>query len=484
MRLFCAKRVKKSSEDFPFSADPPLFRLQSLTVRALRPDEFERAGRFFDDEHYLGDLAAGRGLLQVVEDAGRWVALLDWGQASWKLADRDAHIGWTQRQRADRLALVVQNRRFLVLADARMPNLASRSLALATRALPEHWEAAHGHRPLMAETFTDIERFEGTAYKAAGWLPCGMSKGFQRADFDRHGRLKKLWLKSLNRNSGRILTAIDLPKKYRLALNEQSPERDLPLKKGELMSLRDYLRDNFKDTRRANRTYPASSLLAFMAMALMAGRNDLAAIQRYGRFLTQRQRRWLDFPCKRGTSIRKCPSYKALWSFVHGIDAEAFAACLNAWLGAHTGTLPRALALDGKWVRDRALSLCLSEHETGAPVAVGFARPGDAGEDTDASADTEKATSGKAKREGEQTVAKRLYKQTDLNGAVVTADALFCDQHQARAVIEAGGDFVFQIKNENRQAYKAAEQTAVSGSPFLPTAKNPTQATDESIKEG
>jgi len=456
-------------------------------VRALSPDEFERAKPFFDDEHYLGDLAAGRGLLQVVEDAGRWVALLDWGQASWKLADRDAHIGWRQRQRAERLALVVQNRRFLVLAAARMPNLASRSLALATKALPEHWEAAHGYRPLMAETFTDIERFEGTAYKAAGWQPCGMSKGFQRADFDSHGRLKKLWLKSLNRNSRRILTAIDLPEKYRAALNEHSPERDLPVKKGELVSLRDYLRDNFKDTRRANRTYPASSLLAFMAMGLMAGRNDLAAIQRYGRFLTQQQRKLLGFPCKKGTSIRKCPSYKALWSFVHGIDAEAFATCLNTWLGAHIGTLPRALALDGKWVRDRALSLCLSEHETGAPVAVGFARPADANadanKDTDTSANTQKNTSGKAKREGEQTVAKRLYQQTDLNGAVVTADALFCDQHQARAVIEAGGDFIFQIKNQNRQAYKSAEQTAGSGSPFLPTPKNLTQATDELIKE-
>lgn len=474
--------MKKSSIDFPFSADPPLFRLESLTVRALGTEEYERAGEFFDKEHYLGDLSKGRGLLQVVEDSGRWVALLDWGQACWKLADRDEHIGWTSRQRADRLALIVQNRRFLVLASARMPNLASRSLALATKALPDHWEAAHGYRPLMAETFTDIERYEGTAYKAAGWLPCGMSKGFQRADFNYHGRIKKIWLKSLNRNSRRILTAIDMPEKYCAALNEQSPERDLALKKGELMSLREYLRDNFEDKRRANRTYPASSLLTFMAIGLMAGRNDLAAIQRYGRFLTQQQRRWLDFPCKKGTSVRKCPSYKALWSFVHGIDSEAFAACLNTWLAANHGTLPRALALDGKWVRDRALSLCLSEHETGAPVAMGFAKAVKEAEESEDQAseinDTNEAEpktnttntiSEKTKREGEQTVAKRLYEQTDLNGAVVTADALFCDQHQALAIIKAGADFIFQSKNENRQAYKAAEQKAASASPLLST---------------
>jgi len=76
-----------------------------------------------------------------------------------------------------------------------------------------------------------------------------------------------------------------------------------------------------------------------------------------------------------------------------------------------------------------ALSLCLSEHENGAPVAVGSAKVGDGGPE--------------AKREGEQTVAKRLYEQANLENAVVTSDALYCGQHQARAVIEAGGDYLF-----------------------------------------
>ena len=439
--------------------EPAFIELQRLSVRALRPEEYERAGRHFDDEHYLGDLSRGRCLLQVVEDGDRWVALLDWGPAAWKLSDRESRIGWTAQQRAERLGLVVQNRRFLVLGATRMPNLASRALSLATQALTGQWEAAHGYRPLLAETFTDIETYAGTCYKAAGWEPCGMSKGFARLDFDQHGRIKKYWLKSLNRNSWRILRAMDVPKGYRAALNQESCERDLPLKKEQMLSLRDHLRETFEDPRRVNRTYPASSLLAFMAMGMLAGRNDLAAIQRYGQFLTQPQRKWLGFPCRKGTSLRKAPSYKALWNFVHQIDPEAFATCLNTWLGAHIGTLPRALALDGKWVRDRALSLCLSEHETGAPVAVGFAKVGDGGPD--------------AKREGEQTVAKRLYKEVDLHNAVVTADALFCDQHQARAVIENGGDYIFQIKNENRQAYKAALAQAEC-SPLLPTPSVPT----------
>jgi len=47
------------------------------------------------------------------------VALLVWGPAALRLADRDADIGWTDSQRAERIGLIVQNRRFLVLAKTR-----------------------------------------------------------------------------------------------------------------------------------------------------------------------------------------------------------------------------------------------------------------------------------------------------------------------------------------------------------------------------
>ncbi len=65
-------------------------------------------------------------------------------------------------------------------------------------------EAQHGYRPLMAETFTDIEQFEGTCYKASNWKRLGLTKGFERHRgdyFKKHGRPKKLWIKSLNRNA-------------------------------------------------------------------------------------------------------------------------------------------------------------------------------------------------------------------------------------------------------------------------------------------
>jgi hypothetical protein len=454
------------------TSDPSVSVLKDLKVRALEPEEFQRAGELLDREHYLGDVPQGRQLLQSVEYNGQWVALLDWGPATWKLADREEWIGWTPQQRAERLALVVLNRRFLVLGKTRMPNLAARTLALAIKALPEHWEKAHGYKPLLAETFSDIEAYEGTCYKVSNWIACGRTKGFERHRIDyyrKHDRPKKLWLKTLNRNTRRILTAMDLPPAYRRALNTEPSERDLPLKKNQIQSLGDFLRKCFTDPRRSNRTFPCWSLLVFIAMALFAGRDNLAAVQRYAQFLTQAQRAWLRFPRKKGSTFRKVPSYTALRNLLIQIDPQKLANCLNQWLQANLGTLPRALAIDGKWIRDRALSLCLSDHETGAPVAIGFAKEKTKTDDEQSKDDF--------KREGEQTVALRLYATTNLENATITGDALNNNKPQAQAVLDARGDYFFQLKNENRHAYQAALQKAET-TPLLPTPKSLTPATD------
>ena len=52
-----------------------------------------------------------------------------------------------------------------------MPNPGSRALGLAVR-LARALGGAPRIPSLLAETFTDIETFEGTCYKAAGWDPC------------------------------------------------------------------------------------------------------------------------------------------------------------------------------------------------------------------------------------------------------------------------------------------------------------------------
>src|SRR5712691_274527 len=70
--------------------------------------------------------------LDVAEVDGQWLALLTFSAPALHLKARERWIGWSPRQRARRLGLVVNNSRFLVLPERqRYPNLASRVLALA-----------------------------------------------------------------------------------------------------------------------------------------------------------------------------------------------------------------------------------------------------------------------------------------------------------------------------------------------------------------
>lgn len=446
-----------------FTSDPAEASLKTLTLRLVEPQELARADELFDREHYLGAAKrSGNGLLQVIEQQGRWVALLDWGPAALKLQDRDQWIGWNGRQRADRRNLLVQNRRFLILSSARMPNLASRCLSMSLRALPEQWRKLYGYAPLLAETFTDIEQFKGTSYSAANWVPIGLTKGFKRhrADYyQAHNRPKKLWVYPLDKNCREILCGIDLPASCQSAVNLHSPERDLPLKKAQVDSLREVLAQ-VPDPRAGNRHFRISSLLALVVMALLAGRKNLAEIQRYGQFLNHTQRVWLDWPPKKGGKGRKAPSYKALYNLLGQLDPHRFAETLSTWMQAHYGTLPRDLALDGKYVRDQVLTLCLSEHQSGAPVATAVAEPKPRTEDN--------------KSDGELTTSKKLFKETSIYDATVTADALYDNQSIARAVVEKGGDYLIQTKDARRASIKTADRLDSTDTPFLsrPLKKN------------
>jgi len=91
----------------------------------------------------------------VAHHDNRWLALLGWGAAALKCKARDQWIGWTQALKLQRLALVANNSRFLILPDVNVPNLASRVLALNLKRLSDDWLETHGHPIYLAETFVD-----------------------------------------------------------------------------------------------------------------------------------------------------------------------------------------------------------------------------------------------------------------------------------------------------------------------------------------
>jgi transposase len=109
----------------------------SIEVRAVEPEELARFETLLKEGHYLGQAKpVGDFLRQVALRDGQWVGLLVWGPSAYKLKDRERWIGWSVPQRLQRLKLVVQNRRFLLLSQkGAEPNLASQVLGAACKAL-------------------------------------------------------------------------------------------------------------------------------------------------------------------------------------------------------------------------------------------------------------------------------------------------------------------------------------------------------------
>jgi hypothetical protein len=135
--------------------------------------------------HYLGfDRTIGRNMKYMVRDrGGRPVALLLFGAAAWKCKDRDSHIGWDASQRQDNLHLITNNTRYLIPQWVRIPHLASYALSRVSKRISADWQLKYGHPILCLETFVELGRFRGTAYKAANWIYVGKTAGRGRNDF-------------------------------------------------------------------------------------------------------------------------------------------------------------------------------------------------------------------------------------------------------------------------------------------------------------
>jgi hypothetical protein len=132
--------------------------------------------------HYLGlTTRVGKNIAYLALDCrDRPVGCFLFGAAAWKIESRDRFIGWDQKQRESRLHLVVNNMRFLIPPWVRVPHLASHLLSSALRRLPGDWVKKYHHPVVLAETFVEKQRFQGTCYRAANWLYLGDTTGRSR----------------------------------------------------------------------------------------------------------------------------------------------------------------------------------------------------------------------------------------------------------------------------------------------------------------
>lgn len=199
--------VSNHAEDITVS----LKDLRPLSIVIPRPGSQEEVlfRAYLAAHHYLGfSKTVGENLGYLVQDRqGRDLACLLFGSAAWKVEARERWIGWNDVQRQRCLITLTNNTRFLMLPRVKVPHLASHVLARVLRRLSSDWQKKYGHPIHLVETFVEKDRFQGTCYRAANFLPVGETRGRSRQDRDQTLQvpIKDIYLYPLDRNCRELL---------------------------------------------------------------------------------------------------------------------------------------------------------------------------------------------------------------------------------------------------------------------------------------
>lgn len=445
---------------------------------ATSPEDIALCQTWLQEEHCLGQAKpAGQRLWQIITRVvdEKPVAIALWAASALHLKPRDAWIGWDGMRRSQRLGLIVNNSRFLVLEAQREPNLASQALGAALRALPDQWLAVAGYRPLLAEAFTDIETHTGTLYRCTNWTPLDHTKGFQRhrADFYvPHDRPKKLWVKELVPQARELLCAPELPAAYALA--EIAPTVRSVLNVPEMRSLMEVFEQMPDPRPKANRRYGLPLMLLLLSLGLLSGAATLNGILRSVRLLSQVQRKALGLRKKPGKEVRAVPCYNAFRTLIAKLDLERFEQLLATWLSQHEGHLPRTLAMDGKSLGSQ-IGIIVSLINTTHCASQGPEAEAKSGSHYDGTATPPVAL------HVEQSGSEQAAVQTILANpvvqlveATVTADALHCQAKTLHQIVaQKGADYFISLK-DNQPTAAAYARDQLAHAPLFASAKRKT----------
>lgn len=410
--------------------------LSRVQVRLLPQDEQPEFDRLLQEKHYLHDcLLPGQSLRYVAEVDGQWVALLAFSAAALHLKGRERWLGWSPRQRARRLALVVNNSRFLVLPERqRHPNLASRVLGLCLRRLSADWEHRWQHPVLVVESFVDESLYRGTCYRACGFEAVGPTQGFGRSSRDfylPHGQPKQLYLRELQPGARRLLRQARWPEA--LAAHEAEVAGPCPFRAPALGRLLDRLA-TLPDARRGHGLrHRQRFVLACAAVSTLMGASGYRAFENTCKKLTQRQLKALGCQRDAATQLYYPPSDSTFQRVLSRTDAGLLAAHVGGWLAEQEiGALAR-LAVDGKVLRG-------SGRHDGKPLQL-------------LSAVTHhlRLTLEQvpiADKSNEIPALKPLLEKIQPPpGTLITADAIHCQQESGRLITQVwGGDYLFGLK--------------------------------------
>lgn len=317
--------------------------LNALCVRPVIKSEEARYRELMQQHHYLGDLAKiGHTLWYVATHGEEWAALLSFSASAWKCGVRDRWIGWDFRHQFDRLSLIANNSRFLILPEWHHPNLGSKALSLCQQRIAGDWQIRFSQPLLLMETFVDPALFHGTVYRAANWACLGLTQGFRRTreGYSASAESPKLvFIRPLQRDARAQLSRSILDPIYRTGVPK------IMLTAQQMRTLPDFFND-IPDPRRAEgRRHRLCVVLGIAAGATLSGMRGYKAIAAWAKDLRPKARE--RFGCRREQKCYVVPSESIIRDVLVRVDPVKLDQALQQWNAAF-GQEDQSLAIDGK----------------------------------------------------------------------------------------------------------------------------------------
>lgn len=321
--------------------------LSQVVVRPVGSSEEAKFQSLMQKYHYLGSLPKISNTIWYIATCNdEWLGLLSFSAAALKCGARDRWIGWGHRLQYDRLHLVANNSRFLILPDCHYKNLASKILSLCSRRIQKDWQDRFGFPLLMMETFVDPSRFVGTIYHAANWKLVGKTKGYQRirGGYSNSQQTSKLvFVQPLQRNARLVLSGSPLPQQYVTG----APRMKLTAE--QMRSLPDFF-TTIHDPRRAQgKRHSVHVVLAIAAGAVLCGMRGYKAISDWAQALSPTAR--ARFGCYFSHRKNSVPSESTIRNILIRINPAELDRALQQW-NAQYGAIDESLAIDGKTMRN------------------------------------------------------------------------------------------------------------------------------------
>lgn len=394
-----------------------------IVVRPIRPGERDGWDSLMAAYHYLGfHSLVGETLRYIAEIPHYWLALLGWSTAALKCQPRDRWIGWSPTVQWQRLPLIANNSRFLILPGVHVPNLASKILSLNVKRLSDDWHRIHGHPVLVAETFVDTARFTGACYRAANWQYLGHTRGYGKhtRTYIHHGQPKAVFVFPLRKDALDHLRNPTPFKRKKPTMHVSQTQVD------DLINILKTLPDprHKRGIRHRN-----LSLIALAVCAVVCGCRSYAAIAQWAAQCSQKmlERLW----CRKKEKRYIPPSEPTLRRQLQSIDADAVDRAISSWVSRLSSG--NAIGVDGKTLRGahrpdgtRVHLLSAFVHQEGITIA-------------------QREVPAKT---NEIPEAKPLLAPLELKGKVVTADAFHTHENLARFLVEdKHADYCFTVKN-------------------------------------